>query len=140
MGSLPIFKEEMDMAYQITRAARVQETLELTDEKTGAVTAVEVDIQAEKLALDINRSYNAVIRAQMAARDEQAGPEAAQALGEAVNSLFSLIFGDAYETVLDFFDGNYLEMLMQVTPFVQDVVILSLIHIFLPPSGPIRNG
>ena len=68
------------MAYQITRAARVQETLELTDEKTGAVTAVEVDIQAEKLALDINRSYNAVIRAQMAARDEQAGPEAAQAL------------------------------------------------------------
>ena len=44
-------------------------------------------------------------------------------VGESVISLYNLIFGtEETRQIIDFFDGDYFEMIAQTIPFIHDVI------------------
>lgn len=128
------------MAYQVGRASRVTESLELVDKQGNVVHTLPVELDVDKAAMEFNRRYNLVLRAEKAARafvtakEDEAVPlteqevnaanAAIEAFGESVISLFELIFGaEDAKTLLNFFDGRYFEMVAQTAPFVTDIVL-----------------
>lgn len=128
------------MAYQVGRASRVTESLELVDKQGNVVHTLSVELDVDKAAMEFNRRYNLVLRAEKAARafatakegeavplteqEVNAANTALEAFGEAVISLFELIFAaEGAKTLLNFFDGHYFEMVAQTVPFVRDVVL-----------------
>lgn len=118
------------MAYQVSRKKKISEELELLNEHGEAAKTITVDIDVDRIAMEFNKRYNAVVRAQMAAKAVKAdapNPEAFENLGNAIIELYSLIFGESQTTeMLDFFEGNHIEMLTQTMPFVVDVVMPSI--------------
>lgn len=128
------------MAYKISRAQRIQETLELTDEVGKVQHTISVDLDIDRVAAEFNKRYNTVVRAEKAAKavhftstdslvemseDAAAAANAAiEAFGEAVINLFELVFGEEGATILvQFFDGKHFEMCLQVIPFISEVVM-----------------
>ena len=127
------------MAYQVKRR-RLVESLELVDE-TGKVTdTLTVDLDTTRMAMEFNRKYNAMIRAEMEIsklrkagkiQDPCAEPEQAEqistamsAYGNAVIGLFELLFGDEQtEKLLTCYENRYSEMTLEVLPFVIEVVL-----------------
>lgn len=128
------------MAYQIGRAKRVRETLELVDECGNVVKRLPVDLDADSIAMEFNRKYNAVMTAESAIKsmtipqegspiamtqeDADNANQAIEAFGNAVIELFGMIFGESgTQELLDFYDGKYFEMSLEVVPFIVDVVV-----------------
>ncbi|MEG0897338.1 MAG: hypothetical protein RSF73_07325 [Ruthenibacterium sp.] len=131
------------MAYQIQRAQKVCETLELLDADGNIAAHISVNLDVDKTAMEFNKRYNAVIVAEKAVHDadiaalgetvrmtqEQADTAntAFTVFGTAILDLFAIVFGaENTQTLLAFFDGNYYEMSMQVVPFLMNVVLPSM--------------
>lgn len=125
------------MAYQVGRSGKIHESLELVDDSGSVVATVYTDVDADKIAKEFNLRINAIIRAEAAAKaysaqgevtamtaeQAEAANTAIQAYGDAVINLFQLIFGDDdTRKIIDFYEGSYFEMSLQVFPFILDVV------------------
>lgn len=109
------------MAYQIKRADKIIEDLELLDSDGNAALTVHIDIQIDRIAKDYRQLQLTLAEAQRlnANGDEQA----LEAFGNAVLKLFCCIFGDDnIQKILEYFEGNYTEMAMQCMPFISDVI------------------
>ena len=91
--------------YQITRT-RIVEQLEIDD--NGTKTVLDVDISADAILKDYNQAQYAIAQAQMLAqkaKDEKDAEAAEQAMGEAILSLFKVIFGkDQLDKILQIYD------------------------------------
>ena len=109
--------------YQITRT-RIVEQLEIDD--NGAKTVLDVDISADAILKEYNQAQYAIAQAQMLAqkaKDEKDAEAAEQAMGEAILSLFKVIFGkDQLDKILQIYDNRPLEMLGDIAPFIAEVV------------------
>ena len=109
--------------YQITRT-RIVEQLEIDD--NGTKTVLDVDISADAILKDYNQAQYAIAQAQMLAqkaKDEKDAEAAEQAMGEAILSLFKVIFGkDQLDKILQIYDNRPLEMLGDIAPFIAEVV------------------
>lgn len=109
--------------YQITRT-RIVEQLEIDD--NGTKTVLDVDISADAILKDYNQAQYAIAQAQMLAqkaKDEKDAEAAEQAMGEAILSLFRVIFGkDQLDKILQIYDNRPLEMLGDIAPFIAEVV------------------
>ena len=105
--------------YQIVRN-HVVEDLELED--NGKKLVLHVDMNVDKILGRYLQVAGELAQAQRAVRAEQTD-EKVEALGAAILDVFSVIFGDAQaKQLVDFYDGAYMEMLADVTPFINDVV------------------
>lgn len=105
--------------YQIIRN-HVVEDLELDD--NGKKLVLHVDMNVDKILGRYLQVAGELAQAQRAVRAEQTA-EKVEALGAAILNVFSVIFGDAQaKQLVDFYDGAYMEMLADVTPFINDVV------------------
>lgn len=105
--------------YQIVRN-HVVEDLELED--NGKKLVLHVDMNVDKILGRYLQVAGELAQAQRAVRAEQTA-EKVEALGAAILNVFSVIFGDAQaKQLVDFYDGAYMEMLADVTPFINDVV------------------
>jgi hypothetical protein len=105
--------------YQIVRN-HVVEDLELED--NGKKLVLHVDMNVDKILGRYLQVAGELAQAQRAVRSEQTD-EKVEALGAAILNVFSVIFGDAQaKQLVDFYDGAYMEMLADVTPFINDVV------------------
>jgi predicted naringenin-chalcone synthase len=105
--------------YQIVRN-HVVEDLELED--NGKKLVLHVDMNVDKILGRYLQVAGELAQAQRAVRAEQTD-EKVEALGAAILNVFSVIFGDAQaKQLVDFYDGAYMEMLADVTPFINDVV------------------
>lgn len=105
--------------YQIVRN-HVVEDLELDD--NGKKLVLHVDMNVDKILGRYLQVAGELAQAQRAVRAEQTA-EKVEALGAAILNVFSVIFGDAQaKQLVDFYDGAYMEMLADVTPFINDVV------------------
>lgn len=128
------------MAYKIGRAQQITETLELVDSQGKTVKEIPVELDVDKVAVEFNRRYNAVLRAEKAAKtlpkakagealsmtesEAQAANDALETAKDAIIGLFELVFGEAgTRELLDFFGGKYFEMAVEVTPFIAGAVI-----------------
>lgn len=131
--SISIARKDIDMAYQVTRSKRITETLELTDEKGNVVDSIDVNLDADAVCTAFRKKQIAVIDAESRLKDVQrkglqADLDAAyEAYGDAMLGIFGLIFGDeGTKKILDFYENNYVEMGLQIVPFIREVVIPKL--------------
>lgn len=113
------------MAYKVQRAKKIIEELELVDESGVITERIQVQLDADDMVRKVSEKYLDLIHIQkeistMTQDQEKALPM----LQDAVMSLFEAIFGvDNTQKILAFYDGNYIEMIRQVLPFIADVVI-----------------
>lgn len=106
--------------YQITRN-HVVEDLELDD--NGKKLNLHVDLNVDSIlrrylavAAELTRAQNDVSKGLTEERVEK--------LGTAILNVFGVIFGDEQtKKLVDFYDGAYTEMLADVAPFINDVVV-----------------
>lgn len=123
-------KDKDDMAYQVTRSKRITETLELTDEKGNVVESIYVNLDADAVCTAFRKKQTEVIDAERRLKEiRKNGVEtdlecAYEAYGNAVIAIFELIFGeDGTKKLLEFFEDNYIEMGIQVVPFINAVIV-----------------
>lgn len=117
------------MTYQAKRKQHYTETLELVDEIGTVRHSVVVDLDPGVVAENLSRKYTELIRVKREADAvDQKNPEslvqAYQNLGDAVMGMIEAVFGTENANVIFAFYGErYNEMLVEVMPFVNDVVI-----------------
>ena len=116
------------MAYQVKRSKKVKEELELVDEDGKVVKKIIVDLDANTIVKQLSKEYinltNASIALEKAKKSKEDLSECVEALGNAVISLFTTVFGEknAIE-IINFYENNYTEMCTEVLPFVTEVII-----------------
>lgn len=106
--------------YEIKRRAYISEEIKIGDE------ILKVEFAPDKIIREYQAATAAVIRAQDAvkAAGGNPGPEVVETLGEAVVAFLGVTLGkENAEKLLAFFEGNYTEMLLQVMPFVLEVIV-----------------
>lgn len=116
------------MAYELKRAKRITESVSLDGEE------IPVILDLDNMAAEFNRRYNAVIQAEKElSTASETGINAEnigavhESYGNAVIALFELTFGEeGAGKIVSFYEGKYIEMLMEVLPFFLDVVVPQL--------------
>lgn len=107
--------------YTIKRQKRIQEKLKMGN------MIIHLDISVDSIADGFTSRYNDVIRAQKSIKHSaQNGvqDDAYAQYGEAVVLLLCIVFGeDATEKMCLFFENNYAEMLSEVFPFIEHVIM-----------------
>ncbi|MBO5971355.1 MAG: hypothetical protein J6S14_23015 [Clostridia bacterium] len=111
------------MAYKITRN-RIVEELEIED--NGKTLLLNVDINVDSILHNYNIAqvamHTAAQEAKAAANNKDL-QKAEEKMGEAVLSLFEIIFGEEQtKQIIEFYDNRVTEMLGDVAPFINDVV------------------
>jgi hypothetical protein len=110
------------MAYQIKRKSKIQETLELVSGDT--TLPINVDIDIDRMGAAISDAQDVLVMAQKLIEQEPHSAKAQEAYGSAIIALFAVVFGkENTEKILAFYDGNYEEMLIDVCPFISDVIM-----------------
>lgn len=109
------------MAYQIKKSSRIKEQLEFLTEDNQTALTIDVDINVDRLAQQYRATEVKLMECQKQASSGSA--EGLQAYGTAVLALFDMVFGEENtQQMLAYFDGSYTDMLLQVSPFIQNVV------------------
>lgn len=118
------------MAYKITRTQKITETLELSDKNGNVIDSIDIDIDADAVCTAFRKKQTEVIDAERRLKEiRKNGVEtdlecAYEAYGNAVIAIFELIFGeDCTKKLLEFFEDNYIEMGIQVVPFINAVIV-----------------
>jgi len=118
------------MSYQASRHKRVQEVLELLDDKGNVAHTLHVDLDADVMAKQISAKHLALVQAQrnMVATQQNVKDgdtdKALEVIGNTLVDLFEAVFGDENtKAILNFYENRYIEMCQEVLPFVVNVII-----------------
>lgn len=136
------------MAYQAKRHKQFSEDFELVDTEGNVVHVLHVKLDADDMVAKINRKYTALTKALAdsaeARRKAQSNEEIAkciEVLGRATVDLFESVFGpEDTNTIVEFYEGRYVEMAKEVTPFITKFVIPRLIEIKKENQKNILSG
>ena len=110
--------------YQITRKNRIKEQLQLCHANGDVALTVDVDLNVDEIAGRVNKAREVLGEAQIALQKDQDSPAALEAYGNAVIALMDVIFGtENSRAILEFYEGNYTEMLLDLFPFINDEVM-----------------
>ena len=110
--------------YTITRKNRIKEQLQLCHADGTVALVVDVDLNVDEIAARVNKAYETLGMAQNALQKAPNSPQALEAYGNAVMSIFSVLFGDEDAAkLLEFYEGNYTEMLLDVFPFINNEIL-----------------
>lgn len=112
------------MAYQVRRQKLITEDIELLNKDgTKVERVIHIEFNAEKLARKFNNARNNIIRAQLELKKGNAlADKKLEAFGTAVIEMFNVVFGeDNTNELTAYFEGNYIEMLEVMMPFITDV-------------------
>ena len=110
------------MAYQIKKSSRIIEELELLGEDGSVEKTINVDINTDRIAGGYRKAEINLLNAQRNIKKGETA-EALENYGKAVIDLFRIVFGyENTDIMLEYFDGKYTDMLIQVMPFINDVV------------------
>lgn len=110
--------------YQITRKNKISETLQLCHADGTVAETIEVNINVDQIGAKINTAYTKLGIAQNTLRKDPHDPKLAEEYGAAVIALFRAIFGEENaEKIIAFYEGNESEMLLDIFPFLNDVIL-----------------
>ena len=110
--------------YKITRKNRIKETLQLCHADGSVAHEIEVDLNVDEITGRVNKAREVLGMAQAALKKNPESEAAQEAFGNAVFALFDVIFGkENREKIADFYEGKYTEMLLDLFPFINDVVM-----------------
>ena len=108
--------------YTVERINRIREVLCLKD--GDKELTVPVDLNVDAIQAKAVKAWQDVGRAQEQLRRDPKSPECMEAYGTATLSLFSVIFGEeGANKILAFYEENYTEMLLDVFPFLNGVIL-----------------
>lgn len=98
------------------------ETFALADENGEIVKTFDINCDPETRLLEYNRTKNKIIAAEKII-NEAPNEENYERYGRAVVDMLGVFFGeDAVDEILDFYEGNYSEMLLEVFPFITEII------------------
>lgn len=110
--------------YQIRRQSKITETLQLCHADGTVAETIEVNINVDQLGSRINKAYELVGIAQNTLQRDPHDPKLMEEYGNAIIALFRAIFGDENaEKIISFYEGNESEMLLDIFPFLNDVIL-----------------
>lgn len=105
---------------EIRRKNKVKETFHIID-NDGRELTVESILDPGEALPSWNRARNSIIRAQTAKQPDF------EALGQAIVDTFAVFFGEeGAAKILDFYDGNYTDMMEDVFPYIQAILLPKL--------------
>ena len=105
---------------EIRRKNKVKETFHITDNDGRELTVESVLDPGEALPA-WNRAKNSIIRAQTAKQPDF------EALGQAIVDTFAVFFDEeGAAKILDFYDGNYTDMMEDVFPYIESILLPKL--------------
>ena len=108
--------------YIAKRREKAIETFALADENGDIIKEFPVNCDPEQRLIEYNRAKNKVIAAE-ALLDKDPNEESYEKYGKTLLDMLGIFFGDnAIREILDFFEGNYSEMILEIIPFIRDVV------------------
>lgn len=114
------------MAFKLKRFKKT-ESIELVNEE--GVTEKVITVRLDKAGLAMNASKKFVEIQRLLAMAEKARgkeneEELVTKLGQTVIDFFEIIFGkEDTKAILEFYEGNYIEMALEVMPFIQEKVL-----------------
>ncbi len=112
--------------YQIQRKNRIVEQVQLVHANGEIACTLDVDINVDATGQQINKAYEMAGMAQLELEKEPNSAKAADAYGEAVLALLSVIFGeDGCKKIVEFYGGRgaWSEMLVDLFPFINNEVL-----------------
>ena len=119
------------MAYQAKKHKRFLEDFELVNESGEVEKTLHVSLDADDMAVKINRKYTALTRAliettemQRKAESNEDMEDCFEKLGKAVVDLFDAVFGpENTKVIVEFYENRYIEMVKEISPFINQIVI-----------------
>ena len=106
--------------HEIHKRGKVKEVFHITDNDGRELTVESVLDPGEALPA-WNRAKNSIIRAQTAKQPDF------EALGQAIVDTFAVFFGEeGAAKILDFYDGNYTDMMEDVFPYINTILLPKL--------------
>ena len=114
------------MAFKLKRFKKT-ESLELVNEEGATEKVITVRLDKAGLAMNASKKFVEIQRLlAMAekARGKENEEELVTKLGQTVIDFFEAIFGEEdTKTILEFYEGNYIEMVLEVVPFIQEKIL-----------------
>ena len=114
------------MAFKLKRFKKT-ESLELVNEEGATEKVITVRLDKAGLAMKASKKYVEIQRLQAMAekaRGKENAEELVTKLGQTVIDFFEIIFGEEdTKAILEFYEGNYIEMALEVMPFIQEKVL-----------------
>lgn len=110
--------------YQITRKNRIKEQLQLCNADGSVACELEVDINVDEITNRVAKAYDTLGMAQLELQKDPSDPKFMEAYGKAVIALLDIIFGESGRIeLLNFYENNYTEMLLDIFPFVNGEIM-----------------
>ena len=114
------------MSFKLKRFKKT-ESLELVNEEGATEKVITVRLDRAGLAMKASKKYVEIQRLQAMAekaRGKENAEELVTKLGQTVIDFFEIIFGEEdTKAILEFYEGNYIEMALEVMPFIQEKVL-----------------
>lgn len=131
-GTLLIFYQEDNIIWH-TKLHEHRKSRKLSScliKTENVIDSIDIDIDADAVCTAFRKKQTEVIDAERRLKEiRKNGVEtdlecAYEAYGNAVIAIFELIFGeDGTKKLLEFFEDNYIEMGIQVVPFINAVIV-----------------
>ena len=127
------------MAYQLKRAQKITESLELVDDNGNVVDTLLIDVNPDAIMAQYVKAQTAVTQAKIALAKEYSD-EKAKACGDAIITVMRIIFGDENaEKLLVFYEHREAELLECVWPFLMQVIHPKLREASKEKANRLRN-
>lgn len=119
------------MAYKIKRQQHQTEELHLCDARGITQHIISVDLSADGLLNNVRSQYLKLIKAQKEAEDlkskissKEDMDRVMENMGNIVLALFESVFGtEGTSTIVNFYENRVIEMVTEILPFIQNVVL-----------------
>lgn len=110
--------------YQIQRKNRIKEQLQLVHANGDIACTLDVDINVDRMTAQISKAYDQLGRAQNELMNDRTSEKLIEEYGKAVVLVLTAIFGeDGCKKILDFYEDNYTECLLDILPFVSGEIM-----------------
>lgn len=110
--------------YQIQRKNRIKEQLQLCHANGDIACTLDVDINVDRMTAQISKAYDQLGKAQNELMKDRNSEKLVEEYGKAVVLVLTAIFGeDGCKKILDFYEDNYTECLLDILPFVSGEIM-----------------
>ena len=110
--------------YTVTRKNRIKEQLQLCHADGTVALTADVDLNVDAIAGRVSKAYEALAMAQNTLQNSPNDPNAAEAYGRAVLTVFEVIFGEENaRNIVAFYENNWTEMLLDLFPFINNEIM-----------------
>ena len=113
--------------YQIKRTEKIRDALELCAEDGNPAAKLEIEVDIDAIAGELRRNLTDITTAEQAlkkAASDKDYAEAYEQYGRAVRGVFAVCFGGENALrIVEFFEGNYVEMSVAIVPYIYDVIL-----------------